>query len=119
MNKNITKSDIAKAINSMNFMAVEEVKEKIANHPVVTLTFFKKNGELRVMKASRNWEFLKKYAPATGYVTPNGKGLRYNNEENDLVTVFDIETKKDKDGNLKYGGFKQVPANRMLSVVVG
>lgn len=119
MNKNITKSDIAKTLNKMNFMTVEEVKEKIANNIVVTLTFIKKNGELRVMKASRNWEFLKTYAPVNGYEAPNGNGLRYDNTAHELVTVFDIETKMGKDGKLHYGGFKQVPANRMLSVVVG
>jgi hypothetical protein len=45
----------------------------------------------------------------TGYETPSGDGLPYNNTINKLVTVFDLESK----------AFRQVPANRMLSVVVG
>lgn len=124
--KNNTKSDTAKALNNMKFMTVEEVKEQIANNVIVTLTFIKKNGEVRVMKASRNWEFLKTYAPVTCYEAPNGKGLSYDNTEKKLVTVYDMEVKKDKNGQPVYkdgkpvwGGFKQVPADRMLSIVIG
>lgn len=109
MKNNTTKSALRKALREMNLMTVEEVKAAMADHKVVTLTFYKMDGSLRVMKANRNFAFDKKNEVVTGYETPNGSGLPYNNTINKLVTVFDLENK----------AFRQVPANRMLSIVVG
>lgn len=107
--KNTTKSALRKALREMNLMTVDEVKAAMADHKVVTLTFYKMDGSLRVMKANRNFAFDKKNDVVTGYVAPTGEGLRYDNTAHELVTVFDLEKK----------AFRQVPANRMLSVVVG
>lgn len=109
MNKNITKSALRKALHSMSLMTVEEVKAAMGNHKVVTLTFYKMDGSIRVMKANRNFAFNRENSIVTGYEAPTGEGLRYNNTDYNLVTVYDLEAK----------GFRQVPANRMLSVVVG
>lgn len=111
-NNAMTKTQLAemkKALREMNLMTVEEVKAAMADHKVVTLTFYKMDGSLRVMKANRNFAFDKKNEVVTGYETPNGSGLPYNNTIKKLVTVFDLENK----------AFRQVPANRMLSIVVG
>ena len=109
MNTNITKSALRKALRSMSLMTVEEVKAAMGNHKVVTLTFYKMDGSLRVMKANRNFAFDNTNSIVTGFEAPSGVGLRYDNTAHELVTVFDLESKS----------FKQVPANRMLSVVVG
>jgi hypothetical protein len=111
-NNAMTKAQLAemkKALREMNLMTVEEVKAAMADHKVVTLTFYKMDGSLRVMKANRNFAFDKKNEVVTGFEAPTGEGLPYNNTINKLVTVFDLESK----------AFRQVPANRMLSVVVG
>lgn len=111
-NNAMTKAQLAemkKALREMNLMTVEEVKAAMADHKVVTLTFYKMDGSLRVMKANRNFAFDNEHSIVTGYEAPTGEGLPYNNTINKLVTVYDIEKK----------GFRQVPANRMLSVVVG
>lgn len=105
----MTKTELKKALRMMNLMTVEEVKEKMGNAPCVTLTFYKMDGSLRVMRATRNFKFANAHKFVTDYEAPNGNGLPYDNTANELVTVYDLESK----------GFKQVPANRMLSVVVG
>ena len=102
-------AEMKKTLREMNLMTVEEVKAAMADHKVVTLTFYKMDGSLRVMKANRNFAFDKKNDVVTGFEAPTGEGLPYNNTINKLVTVFDLEKK----------AFRQVPANRMLSVVVG
>jgi hypothetical protein len=94
---------------NMNLMSAAELMNKMGNAPCVTLTFYKKDGSLRVMKANRNFAFDKKNEVVTGFEAPTGEGLPYNNTSRKLVTVFDLEKK----------AFRQVPANRMLSVVVG
>lgn len=107
--KNTTKSALRASLRNMNLMTTDEVVEKMGKHNVVTLTFYKMDGSLRVMKATRNFAFTAQNDVVTGFEAPTGDGLRYNNTINKLVTVFDLESK----------GFRQVPANRMLSVVVG
>lgn len=105
----MTKTELKAALRNMNLMTVEEVKEKMGNAPCVTLTFYKMDGSVRVMRATRNFKFLADNAFVTDYERPSGQGLPYNNTLHELVTVYDLEKK----------GFRQVPANRMLSVVVG
>lgn len=105
----MNKNEMKNALRNMNLMSVAELKEKMGNAPCVILTFYKMDGSLRVMRANRNFAFDKDNAFVTGYVSPSGKGLSYNNEAKGLVTVYDLENE----------GFRQVPANRMLSVVVG
>jgi hypothetical protein len=105
----MNKNELKNALRNMNLMSVEELVEKMGAAPCVTLSFYKMDGSLRVMRATRNFKFAEKHNFVTDYVAPNGNGLPYNNTINKLVTVFDLEEKS----------FKQVPANRMLSVVVG
>ena len=105
----MNKNELKNALRNMNLMSVEELVEKMGAAPCVTLSFYKMDGSLRVMRATRNFKFAEKHNFVTNYVAPNGNGLPYNNTINKLVTVFDLDDKS----------FKQVPANRMLSVVVG
>ena len=105
----MTKNELKNALRNMNLMSVEELVEKMGDARCVTLTFYKMDGSLRVMRATRNWDFLKHHDFVTNYEAPCGRGLGYNNTAKELLTVWDIEDE----------GFKQVPANRMLSVVVG
>jgi len=105
----MTKTELKAALRNMKLMTVEEVKEKMGNAPCVTLTFYKMDGSVRVMRATRNFKFAAANKFVTDYEQPSGQGLPYNNTLNELVTVYDLEKK----------GFRQVPANRMLSVVVG
>lgn len=105
----MTKTEMKNALRNMNLMTVEEVKEKMGDAPCVTLTFYKMDGSVRVMRATRNFKFAEAHEFVTGYEKPSGQGLPYNNTLNKLVTVYDLENT----------GFRQVPANRMLSVVVG
>ena len=110
-NNAMTKAQLAemkKALREMNLMTVEEVKAAMADHKVVTLTFYKMDGSVRVMKANRNFVYDEQNKDVTGYVAPSGVGLRYDNTAKKLVTVYDLEKKE----------FRQVPANRMISVVV-
>lgn len=44
--KNTTKSALRKALREMNLMTVDEVKAAMADHKVVTLTFYKMDGSL-------------------------------------------------------------------------
>lgn len=98
------------AIRNMDNMTVEELKNKMGDALCVTVTFLKRTtGELRTIRCNRNFVFDNMNCDAVGYVAPNGKGLRYNNEKRGLVTVFDLEDES----------FKQIPANSVLSVVVG
>jgi hypothetical protein len=105
----MTKNELKNALRNMNLMSVEELVEKMGAAPCVTLSFYKMDGSLRVMRATRNFKFAAKHNFVTDYEAPNGNGLPYNNTARKLVTVYDLEEKS----------FKQVPANRMLSVVVG
>ena len=105
----MTKNELKNALRNMNLMTVDEVIEKMGNAPCVTLTFYKMDGSIRVMRATRNFKFAESHEFLTDYVAPNGNGLGYNNKAHKLLTVYDLESK----------GFRQVPANRMLSVVVG
>lgn len=105
----MNKTELKNALRNMNLMTVEELVEKMGNAPCVTLTFYKMDGSLRVMRATRNFKFAAKHDFVTEYEAPNGNGLPYNNTVRKLVTVYDLEKKS----------FKQVPANRMVSVVVG
>ena len=102
----MTKTELKAALRNMNLMTVEEVKEKMGDAPCVTLTFYKMDGSVR---ATRNFKVADAHKFVTEYEQPSGQGLPYNNTLNKLVTVYDLEKK----------GFRQVPANRMLSVVVG
>ena len=94
---------------NMNLMTVADLKNKMGNALCVTLTFYKKDGSLRVMRCNRNFAFDKANDEFTNYVAPHGKGLRYDNESYGLVTVYDLESE----------GFRQVRAGNVLSVVVG
>ena len=105
----MNKNELKNALRNMNLMSVEELVEKMGAAPCVTLSFYKMDGSLRVMRATRNFKFAAKHNFVTDYEAPNGNGLPYNNKAHGLVTVYDLEEKS----------FKQVPANRMLSVVVG
>jgi hypothetical protein len=105
----MNKNELKNALRNMNLMSVEELVEKMGAAPCVTLSFYKMDGSLRVMRATRNFKFAEKHNFVTDYEAPNGDGLRYNNTARKLVTVYDLEAK----------GFRQVPANRMVSVVVG
>jgi hypothetical protein len=105
----MNKTELKNALRNMNLMTVEELVEKMGAAPCVTLSFYKMDGSLRVMRATRNFKFAAKHNFVTDYEAPTGEGLRYNNTARKLVTVYDLEDKS----------FKQVPANRMLSVVVG
>ena len=105
----MTKNEMKNALRNMNLMTVEEVVGKMGDATCVTLTFYKMDGSVRVMRATRNFKFTEVHEFVTDYVAPNGKGLPYCNTAKKLVTVYDLESK----------GFRQVPANRMLSVVVG
>jgi hypothetical protein len=105
----MNKTELKNALRNMNLMTVEELVEKMGAAPCVTLSFYKMDGSLRVMRATRNFKFAEKHNFVTDYEAPTGEGLRYNNTNRKLVTVYDLEKKS----------FKQVPANRMLSVVVG
>lgn len=105
----MTKTEMKNALRNMNLMTVDEVVGKMGDATCVTLTFYKMDGSVRVMRATRNFKFAEAHEFVTDYVAPNGKGLPYCNTVKKLVTVYDLESK----------GFRQVPANRMLSVVVG
>jgi hypothetical protein len=94
---------------NMNLMSAAELMNKMGNAPCVTLTFYKKDGSLRVMRCNRAFAFDEKNANFTGYVAPNGRGLRYDNNAYGLVTVYDLESE----------GFRQVRAGNVLSVLVG
>lgn len=104
------KNPKAEAVRNMNTMTVEELKNTMGDALCVTVTFLKRTtGKLRTLRCTRNFKFTKSNSEAVGYVAPNGKGLPYNNEKRGLVTVFDLDEES----------FKQVPANSVLSVVVG
>ena len=105
----MNKNELKNALRNMNLMSVEELVEKMGAAPCVTLSFYKMDGSLRVMRATRNWDFLKSHDFVTNYEAPCGRGLGYDNTSKKLLTVWDEDDKS----------FKQVPANRMLSVVVG
>jgi hypothetical protein len=94
---------------NMNLMSAAELMNKMGNALCVTLTFYKKDGSLRVMRCNRAFAFNEKNADFTGYVSPNGNGLRYDNNAYGLVTVYDLESE----------GFRQVRAGNVLSVLVG
>lgn len=116
----MTKTELKAALRNMNLMTVEEVKEKMGDAPCVTLTFYKMDGSVRVMRATRNFKFAEAHKFVTDYEQPSGQGLPYDNTLNKLVTVYDLEQVYDpKEDKLVAKGFRQVPANRMLSVVVG
>lgn len=107
----------ANAVRNMNTMTVEELKNKMGDALCVTVTFLKRStGELRTIRCTRNFKFAMSNADAVGYVAPNGKGLPYNNEARGLVTVFDLDDLDKREIKRK---FKQIPANSVLSVVVG
>ena len=92
-----------------NLMSAAELMNKMGNALCVTLTFYKKDGSLRVMRCNRAFAFNEKNANFTGYAAPNGRGLRYDNNAYGLVTVYDLESE----------GFRQVRAGNVLSVIVG
>lgn len=93
----------------MNLMSAAELMNKMGNALCVTLTFYKKDGSLRVMRCNRAFAFDAQNADFTGYAAPNGRGLRYDNNAYGLVTVYDLESE----------GFRQVRAGNVLSVLVG
>lgn len=100
----------AEAVRNMNTMSVSDFKNKMGNALCVTVTFLKRStGKLRTLRCNRAFAFNNANSEAVGYVAPNGKGLRYDNEARGLVTVFDLDEET----------FKQIPANSVLSVVVG
>lgn len=108
--KNMTKAARIATVRAMNIMTVDELKNKIGNNLSVTVTFYKRtDASLRVLRCTRNWEFLKKNEIVTNFETPNGNGLPYCNTSLGLVTAWDIENEK----------WVQIPANSTLSVVVG
>ena len=103
----MNKTEFKTALRNMNLMTVDEVKEKMGDAKDVTLRFYKMDGTIREMNCTRNFKWLKEEGWLTDYVEPNGNGLNYDNTLHKLVTVWEHGV-----------GFKQVPANRMLRVIV-
>lgn len=71
-------------------MTTTEVKQQIEAANIVEVIFTKKNGERRVMNASRNWQFLRDCGDELEYSDPTGKP-NYDREAAGHVLVWDCD----------------------------
>lgn len=71
-------------------MTTDELKKEMGESANVTVVFTKKNGTERVMKCTRNFEYLLANVQSTGYVQPIGDA-NYDAEALGMVRVWDLE----------------------------
>lgn len=85
-------------------MNTTELKKAIGDSKCATVTFTKKNGEQRVMKCTRNMDYLENELKKPA---PTGK-LNYDPDDKGLVIVWDLE----KDN------WRSITADTVISVQV-
>ena len=73
----------------MNY-TVDTLKETMKSAPIWHITFTKKNGVVRSMNASRDFEFLRENSGELGYETPV-QAATYDAASKGLVRVWDCD----------------------------
>ena len=71
-------------------MTTDELKNLLGSVDIAQITFTKKNGEERVMNASRNWDFLRSESEELGYTDPVNEP-NYDCEARGMVRVWDCD----------------------------